>query len=112
MVASLAPHFFVFQSTLPVWGATDGALRSDLGGHISIHAPRVGSDYVQQAVGIFERISIHAPRVGSDGRAVQRGDASLISIHAPRVGSDLVRSLDAQPREISIHAPRVGSDSL
>ena len=36
----------VFQSTLPVWGATAGYMcRGNLEG-ISIHAPRVGSDLV------------------------------------------------------------------
>ena len=35
-----------FQSTLPVWGATIEGDASDLGGNISIHAPRVGSDKI------------------------------------------------------------------
>ena len=34
-----------FQSTLPVWGATPAGLRAGRDGAISIHAPRVGSDY-------------------------------------------------------------------
>ena len=34
---------------------------------ISIHAPRVGSDYLAPDNIDFPRISIHAPRVGSDG---------------------------------------------
>ena len=34
----------VFQSTLPVWGATDHAIVQHLPDTISIHAPRVGSD--------------------------------------------------------------------
>ena len=33
---------------------------------ISIHAPRVGSDYYQEKLDCALRISIHAPRVGSD----------------------------------------------
>ena len=33
-----------FQSTLPVWGATDIAVFHRQGLAISIHAPRVGSD--------------------------------------------------------------------
>ena len=56
-----------FQSTLPVWGATeDGHGR---GGRviISIHAPRVGSDASPHAAASCSgHISIHAPRVGSD----------------------------------------------
>ena len=34
----------VFQSTLPVWGATFPEVVFDVGDMISIHAPRVGSD--------------------------------------------------------------------
>ena len=35
----------LFQSTLPVWGATFGGAHLVNGSHISIHAPRVGSDH-------------------------------------------------------------------
>ena len=80
----------IFQSTLPVWGATlltcswrqqstDFNPRSPCGERlcggdsdggvpvISIHAPRVGSDYCGIYALLFETpISIHAPRVGSD----------------------------------------------
>ena len=56
-----------FQSTLPVWGATP-----------------VGGNLAQKPM-----ISIHAPRVGSDYEALARGGSRYeISIHAPRVGSD------------------------
>ena len=81
---------------------------------ISIHAPRVGSDWVGTALdGYTKTISIHAPRVGSDTEALVMGlPAAEISIHAPRVGSDF-RSLYLvqQVLVISIHAPRVGSDA-
>ena len=80
--------------------------------HISIHAPRVGSDAALRcADSSSKRISIHAPRVGSDvcnrsvinmtkyfnprspcGErhcpALATFDSICISIHAPRVGSD------------------------
>ena len=56
----------LFQSTLPVWGATDGREYSRDEGRISIHAPRVGSDVWNSLRGNHCRISIHAPRVGSD----------------------------------------------
>ena len=78
-----------FQSTLPVWGATH------FGGHhfpvllISIHAPRVGSDALGQRGKVVPGgISIHAPRVGSDGVWKPVFQLGYISIHAPRVGSD------------------------
>ena len=34
----------IFQSTLPVWGATMAAKEKNVVAIISIHAPRVGSD--------------------------------------------------------------------
>ena len=34
---------------------------------ISIHAPRMGSDQIQEQDSQYDRISIHAPRMGSDG---------------------------------------------
>ena len=78
-----------FQSTLPVWGATDVAI---------VTPPQLC-------------ISIHAPRVGSDTSRLQDTLRTLlISIHAPRVGSDLLLVCLAHFIDISIHAPRVGSD--
>ena len=57
----------IFQSTLPVWGATVEIVDSYLSFKvISIHAPRVGSDYRVGGLFGFIIISIHAPRVGSD----------------------------------------------
>ena len=104
--------------------------------HISIHAPRTGSDVNYYADLLATSvISIHAPRTGSD-ILLQRADAELeqISIHAPRTGSDggriptLYAPKHFNPRSphgerqadadaailqlhISIHAPRTGSDT-
>ena len=78
-----------FLSTLPAWGATCGSA-------ISCH---------------LIHISIHVPRVGSDFSCGPKDNCSYISIHAPRVGSDTTVSLDVSVSDkISIHAPRVGSD--
>ena len=78
-----------FQSTLPVWGATSLPTLSSGWISISIHAPRVGSDYYEAlARGGSRYISIHAPRVGSDSRSGFCAFLTKISIHAPRVGSD------------------------
>ena len=57
----------IFQSTLPVWGATVAQQLMDLVRAISIHAPRVGSDPKDWTERWGQEISIHAPRVGSDG---------------------------------------------
>ena len=103
---------FIFQSTLPVWGATQLPRRvfCDVG-RISIHAPRVGSDpprplqcpfhaYFNPRSPCGERLSGSCPT-----RPFYK-----ISIHAPRVGSDQLRSPCPKAGQISIHAPRVGSD--
>ena len=55
-----------FQSTLPVWGATIVTTNRFIGVTISIHAPRVGSDFILLRSLHRKKISIHAPRVGSD----------------------------------------------
>ena len=56
-----------FQSTLPVWGATDIKGDPEANDGISIHTPRVGSDFEVVHLRLMLRIiSIHTPRVGSD----------------------------------------------
>ena len=100
---------------------------------ISIHAPRVGSDFPVFMMIFKERyfnprspcgerlavcfeffqaflISIHAPRVGSDAGQLPGEGGKEISIHAPRVGSDFALNPMSPGSFISIHAPRVGSD--
>ena len=102
----------IFQSTLPVWGATAEALPEVQKQLISIHAPRVGSDRMSLWLASHIWISIHAPRVGSDRHETKaQNPAHLISIHAPRVGSDQRERDSTLFLAISIHAPRVGSDS-
>ena len=56
----------IFQSTLPVRGATTKALALLVLPDISIHAPREGSDGTGYAPLFRLQISIHAPREGSD----------------------------------------------
>ena len=79
----------IFQSTLPVRGATLAHLIPLAMPRISIHAPRAGSDpYNAVHIQSLMPISIHAPRAGSD-RDYKSGDnTKRISIHAPRAGSD------------------------
>ena len=66
-----------FQSTLPVRGATNAYAARDLDGHISIHAPREGSDYSRQWANRCMLISIHAPREGSDSNPFRRGGLNI-----------------------------------
>ena len=100
-----------FQSTLPVWGATGRFFPPHPLIHISIHAPRVGSDHHAAGLCRCKSISIHAPRVGSDLHSRPEYARGHISIHAPRVGSDGTEYENFTYYFcISIHAPRVGSD--
>ena len=80
--------FGIFQSTRPVWGATDP------------YRVRFGQ----------YQISIHAPRVGRDVDGISGHADAEISIHAPRVGRDLLLEVIENNIDISIHAPRVGRD--
>ena len=79
----------LFQSTLPVWGATRGSAGAAL--RPTDFNPRFPSGERRGHHQDHPRdlwISIHAPRVGSDlGGPGGRGICP-ISIHAPRVGSD------------------------
>ena len=79
---------------------------------ISIHAPRVGSDYF--GVSIDYLVGNFNPRSPCGERPIGRYKATgivVISIHAPRVGSDPGCACHASHGcFISIHAPRVGSD--
>jgi len=128
------PVDVIFQSTLPVWGATNPIKRDfDLMG-ISIHAPRVGSDdTLEQMWGHGYAFQSTLPVWGATRVLLLRGRGMgyfnprppcgerpvlcdnlfffvVISIHAPRVGSDLNAVIYARYSSISIHAPRVGSD--
>ena len=124
----------LFQSTLPVWGATPVSPGETLPGpHFNPRSPcgeRLSAKY---NVSVVVYISIHAPRVGSDHPGLRHPEHHPISIHAPRVGSDLPQPPPKAPQirfqstlpvwgatgravkrdfplVISIHAPRVGSD--
>ena len=78
-----------FQSTLPARGATGQNDRAAQHQHISIHAPRTGSDQTRKPTNGAAKISIHAPRTGSDDSPHRRACPCVrISIHAPRTGSD------------------------
>ena len=96
-----------------MWGATSFCAKPHGVFRISIHAPRVGRDQVDEGAAAKAReISIHAPRVGRDYYLAPGTVQMWISIHAPRVGRDVEQpSRQAAARKISIHAPRVGRDS-
>jgi hypothetical protein len=74
-----------FQSTLRVWGATRSRLVL-FGAHISIHAPRVGSDAGVSVLGATFQSTL--PAWGATSSVCVSRGATAVSIHAPRVGSD------------------------
>ena len=123
----------VFQSTLPLRGATAYRFSIDETLIISIHTPLAGSDCVRRIPRMAGRISIHTPLAGSDTIDWRPIIATIISIHTPLAGSDcrnaastssvylfqstlpLRGATDAYNREvaqarISIHTPLAGSD--
>ena len=59
----------VFQSTLPMQGATKSARKEGSKRSISIHAPYAGSDHILYNLLHKRLISIHAPYAGSDAIA-------------------------------------------
>ena len=79
-----------FQSTLPVRGATVPFIGFSGGGHISIHAPREGSDCLESAA--------------------EYGNCKFQST-LPVRGATCPARLCLGRRQISIHAPREGSDA-
>ena len=124
-----------FQSTRPVWGATQMPDDYTWLCKISIHAPRVGRDHALDGDATMLLIfQSTRPVWGATPEILPRVLCRHISIHAPRVGRD--RPTDCgipcndhfNPRapcgarlqavsrfhpafSISIHAPRVGRDS-
>ena len=81
---------------------------------ISIHAPRVGSDYDKPFVSDLGSISIHAPRVGSDSWSDCRHPSETVfQSTLPVWGATGAGAVEVvADYRISIHAPRVGSDPL
>ena len=89
---------WIFQSTLPMRGATAKIDRDDAALLISIHAPHAGSDDPERSGGTTTDISIHAPHAGSDQAETILMICLWISIHAPHAGSDRRRRRIPVPR--------------
>ena len=133
--SGICTSLHLFQSTLPLRGATPGRRGKLVQIPISIHAPLTGSDLSDAISCIVTEISIHAPLTGSDVLSVAVAAFQGISIHAPLTGSDRKEKgpfffpQDFNPRspygerrgippgfqhrrDISIHAPLTGSDFM
>jgi len=109
--SKLKYNSLLFQSTLPAKGATIliGLERKSEG--ISIHAPRKGSDHIQQVTTHPKKISIHAPRKGSDLIRYQSQAAQAhFNPRSPQRERRLQTGESKLDQQISIHAPRKGSD--
>ena len=122
-----------FQSTRPVWGATNEETERFSPESISIHAPRVGRDYAVAQNLFGDCISIHAPRVGRDKIPARNPTRRRnFNPRAPCGARPHIANADRVKAEfqstrpvwgatsplksfrwlqvISIHAPRVGRD--
>ena len=109
---SRSAAFFGFQSTHPVWGATRSSGRDAGAEGISIHAPRVGCDWLRTGSGPMQVISIHAPRVGCDESVIAcRLDGIVFQSTHPVWGATFQETRRQGAHQISIHAPRVGCDA-
>ena len=82
-----------FQSTLPVWGATNVSYIFFLNYTISIHAPRVGSDSALRS-GLQGTCHFNPRSPCGERQGLENAPTvdAVISIHAPRVGSDSTES--------------------
>ena len=124
----------IFQSTLPMRGATDMGLPSNQYLQISIHAPHAGSDRRQNStsriyknfnprspcgerlgvVGVFSSLSIFQSTLPMRGATGRRQPCLRISGNFnPRspCGERLKAMSSGLLLSISIHAPHAGSDS-
>ena len=84
-------HIKIFQSTLPVGGATVQYVQKHaLFWDFNPRSPWGERLYADTDSVKYVGISIHAPRGGSDiiKQTRQQTNANAISIHAPRGGSD------------------------
>ena len=107
----------IFQSTLPLRGATTAAIINRPCRMISIHAPLTGSDRYDGLPPVVAVISIHAPLTGSDLRipsiiqSIKKFQSTLPLRGATYPGFRGDRLELFQSTLISIHAPLTGSDS-
>ena len=123
----------IFQSTLPLRGATAGTAGAATHRLISIHTPLAGSDQRLQSFGeLGWNFNPHSPcgerpTPRDNLAAVHKFQSTLplrgateylracyeidpISIHTPLAGSDHHRRETHQNQQISIHTPLAGSD--
>ena len=103
----------MFQSTRPVWGATQ--LHSSFRSASACFNPRApcGARHmtIGQRIALIEFQSTR-PVWGATPRDEERRRPADVSIHAPRVGRDFRSYYVLLVLPVSIHAPRVGRDDI
>ena len=87
-----------FQFTHPGRGATEHILICEVGGHVSIHAPREGCDFLRLTLSSDNLVSIHAPREGCDqsGLLTDNRDVSFNSRTPGGVRPKWVKSITTE----------------
>ena len=103
----------IFQSSLPVWGATGQHRLSILRQVISILAPRVGSDVsLEDYYTKLEVFQSSLPVWGATALACLTSTAYIFQSSLPVWGATSIRAYALIVLPISILAPRVGSDRV
>ena len=101
-----------FQSTHPLRGATNRALRLAAAIGISIHAPLAGCDPLFEARNSrFAGFQSTHPLRGATSLISVAIHSPYISIHAPLAGCDVAFQPPHDFPHISIHAPLAGCDT-
>ena len=101
-----------FQSTRPVWGATDALVPLDPFVMFQSTRPVWGATFCTQLLDLFGRFQSTRPVWGATDFCLLHGVDVGVSIHAPRVGRDSGRCCANRYARVSIHAPRVGRDRV
>ena len=88
-MSTALPGSSMFQSTLPVGGATiDFPMTENITRRFNPRSPWGERRLNMSGQGCRKFVSIHAPRGGSDDTFTYSQCISQVSIHAPRGGSD------------------------
>ena len=104
-------NYEIFQSTLPIRGATYMTPTTLWTTVISIHAPHTGSDLGFRFIAVYTSLfQSTLPIRGATERSTADVPQMPISIHAPHTGSDHAFRIVQHVFTISIHAPHTGSD--
>ena len=100
-----------FQSTLPGWGATHRFVRIVCDRGISIHAPRMGSDFPNRPHRrMFHVFQSTLPGWGATPIYDENHRTELFQSTLPGWGATRRQQRRRACHSISIHAPRMGSD--